>query len=85
MARIDAAAAGRRPWLTATDPSGRAGGPGVDFTKAPLVVAWEITRACPLRCLHCRADAQHRRDPGELTTAEGIQLIEHAAEIGVRS
>ena len=55
-----------------------------DFSVAPLTVAWEITRACPLRCVHCRADAQHRRDPGELTTEEGVDLIHQAAEMGVK-
>ena len=59
-------------------------GASLDFAVAPLTVAWEITRACPLRCVHCRADAQHRRDPGELTTAEGLDLIAHAAEMGTR-
>jgi AdoMet-dependent heme synthase len=55
-----------------------------DFAVAPLTVAWEITRACPLRCLHCRADAQHQRDPRELTTAEGLDVIAQAAEMGAR-
>jgi len=55
-----------------------------DFSLAPLTLAWEITRACPLKCVHCRADAQHRRDPGELTTEEGRALIEEAAAMGVR-
>ena len=55
-----------------------------DFSLAPLTAAWEITRACPLKCVHCRADAQHHRDPGELTTEEGLSLITQAAEMGVR-
>jgi MoaA/NifB/PqqE/SkfB family radical SAM enzyme len=59
-------------------------GPGrlPDFSRAPLTVAWEITRACPLRCLHCRADAQTRRDGRELTTAEGRDLIGQVADMG---
>lgn len=52
----------------------------VDFARAPLLVIWEVTRACALACVHCRADAIPRRDPRELTTAEGVRLIE-----GVRS
>lgn len=47
-------------------------------------MAWEVTRACPLRCVHCRADAQPRPDPNELTTAEGLDLIAQAAALGVR-
>lgn len=53
-----------------------------DFDRAPMTVAWEITRACPLRCVHCRADAQHHRDPGELSTQEGFALIDQAVDLG---
>src|ERR1019366_3146627 len=55
-------------------PSAAPAGTIPDFAVAPLTVAWEITRACPLRCLHCRADAQHKRDPRELSTAEGLDV-----------
>ncbi len=53
-----------------------------DFAKAPFTIAWEITRACAFACKHCRADAQHSRDPRELTTQEGFQLIDRLAEFG---
>lgn len=46
------------------------------------VLAWETTRACPLACPHCRAAAVDHRDPGELTTAEAIEMLASAAEIG---
>jgi len=55
-----------------------------DFRHAPFTVAWEITRSCPMVCLHCRASAQRRRDPEELTTEEGLALIRDAAEMGVK-
>ena len=29
---------------------------GVDFDRSPLIVFYETTRACNLRCVHCRAD-----------------------------
>lgn len=48
-------------------------------TRPPLVVAWELTRACPLACRHCRAEAQRSRHPAELTTAEGRRLLEDLA------
>ena len=48
----------------------------VDFNRAPLLVIWEVTRACGLACVHCRADAIRCRDPRELTTEEGFQLID---------
>jgi len=54
----------------------------VDFNLTPFTVAWEITRACALKCLHCRAEAQPRRDPRELTTEEGFRLIDQIAAIG---
>jgi AdoMet-dependent heme synthase len=43
---------------------------------------WEVTRACAFACKHCRADAQHRPDPRELTTEEGYQLIDRLVEFG---
>ena len=39
-----------------------------DFDLAPFTIAWEVTRACAFACVHCRADAQHTRDPRELKT-----------------
>jgi MoaA/NifB/PqqE/SkfB family radical SAM enzyme len=53
-----------------------------DFSQAPFTIAWEVTRACAFACQHCRADAQHSRDPNELTTAEGRRLIDRLAQFG---
>ncbi len=53
-----------------------------DFDMAPFTIAWEVTRACAYACVHCRADAQHFRDPRELSTAEAKQLIERLAAFG---
>jgi len=47
-------------------------------------VIWEVTRACALACVHCRADAIHRRDPRELTTEEGFRLIDQVRAFGAR-
>ena len=47
-----------------------------DFDQAPFTIAWEVTRACAYACVHCRADAQHQRDPRELTTDEARRLID---------
>ena len=52
------------------------------FHEAPLLVIWEVTRACALACAHCRADAIARRDPTELTTAEGRALLDQVADFG---
>src|SRR5579875_3798376 len=54
----------------------------VDFQRTPFVVAWELTRACALACRHCRASAIPRRDPRELTTEGGRQLIRDLVELG---
>lgn len=54
----------------------------IDFGQTPFTVIWETTRACDLRCVHCRADAQARRDPRELSTAEGKNLLEQVRQLG---
>ncbi|MFC5733788.1 TIGR04053 family radical SAM/SPASM domain-containing protein [Cytobacillus gottheilii] len=53
----------------------------MDFNENPFIVIWEVTRACELKCVHCRADAQLRRDPNELTTKEGFELIDQIYEM----
>lgn len=49
------------------------------MSRPPLVVAWEVTRACPLACRHCRAAAQHVSHPAELTHEEGLALVDDLA------
>ncbi len=53
-----------------------------DFDRSPFTIAWEITRACAFACVHCRADAQHQRDPRELTTGEAYSLIDRIKDFG---
>jgi MoaA/NifB/PqqE/SkfB family radical SAM enzyme len=48
----------------------------VDFERAPFIVIWEMTQACDLACLHCRASARPMRDQGELTTTEAMRLMD---------
>jgi len=45
----------------------------------PRMIAWEVTRACPLACRHCRAAATAKAPPGELSTDEGRRLLENIA------
>jgi radical SAM protein with 4Fe4S-binding SPASM domain len=54
----------------------------VDTSQRPVVFIWELTQACELSCEHCRADAQPRRHPDELTTAEGKELLENLRDFG---
>ena len=37
------------------------------FAERPFIAIWEVTRACALACVHCRAEAMPRRDPAELS------------------
>jgi radical SAM protein len=52
------------------------------FDRSPFIAIWETTRACALACVHCRAAAIPRRDPDELSTAEGRALIDRVAAFG---
>ena len=54
----------------------------VDLNRTPFVAIWETTRACDLACRHCRAEAISRPLPGELSTAEGIHLLDELAAMG---
>lgn len=51
----------------------------IDFHEQPFIVAWELTRACNLACLHCRAEAQLYRDSGELGYEEARQVVDQIA------
>lgn len=54
----------------------------VDFHQAPLLVIWEVTRACALACRHCRASAINQRHPGELDVDEGRRLLDEIHAMG---
>ena len=51
-----------------------------DFATSPFVAFYETTRACDLVCKHCRACAQPKRHPKELTTAQSMKLLDQFAE-----
>ena len=54
-----------------------------NFDETPFLVIWEVTRACALACMHCRAEAVPCRDPRELTTDDGFDLIDQVAQFDV--
>jgi radical SAM protein len=56
--------------------------PVVDYAVAPFLVIWETTQACALACRHCRASARPERDALELTTDEGLSVIDQVADLG---
>ncbi len=45
-----------------------------DITKGPLFIHLDLTGACNLKCVHCRATS--KSSPDELTTEEIIDLID---------
>ncbi len=55
----------------------------IDFNERPFIAIWEVTQACDLACVHCRASAQPNRHPLELSTEEGKHLIDQIAEMKV--
>lgn len=52
------------------------------FNCAPVLVIWEMTRACALSCKHCRAEAIPYRNRGELSTNEAFALVAEIAAAG---
>jgi radical SAM protein with 4Fe4S-binding SPASM domain len=50
-----------------------------DFDHSPMVVFYEVTRACDLLCKHCRASAQPHCDPRELSGVTARAMIDDLA------
>jgi radical SAM protein len=83
------------PARPASHPGGHPGGPpgalpgvgavkphGLVYDRAPMLVYWETTLACGLACRHCRATAVPERSPLELSTQEGLGLLDHVLGFG---
>ena len=49
-----------------------------------MLISWNTTRRCNLKCRHCYRDAKACADPDELTLMEGKALIEDIATAGFR-
>ena len=49
------------------------------------LLAWEITRRCNLACVHCRAGAENECYPDELTTEQGLRMLDDVASMGHQS
>ena len=52
--------------------------------RPPRLLFWETTKACNLKCQHCRAVPIVRPAPDELTEEEALSLIDSAADLGVK-
>lgn len=48
--------------------------------KSPRLVAWELTNACNLACIHCRASAIKDPAPDELSTAQAKHFVDELVE-----
>ena len=47
----------------------------------PRLVFWELTKACNLRCIHCRASATELSSPNDLSTQAAHDIIDQIAEV----
>ena len=50
---------------------------------APILVVWNYTWACNLRCKHCYASAGPRPRPNEMDTREVLRTVDRLADAGV--
>ena len=55
---------------------------GSGASAGPRVVAWEVTRRCPLACRHCRAGARDQAYAGELSTDECLRVLDSLGGFG---
>jgi radical SAM protein with 4Fe4S-binding SPASM domain len=49
--------------------------------EGPLMIGWDITNACNLKCIHCYANSG-KPEENELTTGEVKQIIDQAKQLG---
>jgi len=47
----------------------------------PLILSWNVTRECNLKCNHCYINAADKKLENELTTEEGKRLIDQICEV----
>lgn len=75
----------QRPMFDSNGGNPAARGPfgAANYDREPFILAWELTRACNLACIHCRAAAQLKRDPNELTPTEALGVVDEVARFDV--
>jgi AdoMet-dependent heme synthase len=56
----------------------------LDLGSRPILIFWEVTRACLLTCRHCRASAISQPLPGELSHEEALCFLESLTGDGQR-
>jgi len=50
---------------------------------APLMVVWNFTQLCNLKCRHCYQNSSAQRPDGELTLSEKLRVVDELASNGV--
>ncbi|MBD3110223.1 radical SAM protein [Bacillus sp. AGMB 02131] len=50
------------------------------YENGPRIMFWELTEGCNLKCIHCRATAQPKRSPDELSTAQAFRVIDEITD-----
>jgi radical SAM protein with 4Fe4S-binding SPASM domain len=60
---------------------GNAPGKSIKRQFIPLIVSWNVTRKCNLKCSHCYINATKNELKNELTTGEGKNLIDQIASV----
>jgi AdoMet-dependent heme synthase len=63
-----------------TQTAGSNAKPNHRYSERPFIAIWEATRACDLACVHCRAQAESKPYPGELDTAQALDLIRQVSD-----
>jgi AdoMet-dependent heme synthase len=53
-----------------------------DLDRRPMLVFWEVTRACLLACRHCRASAIASPLPGELSLGQAERFLQSLTGFG---
>lgn len=64
---------------------GRFGATTPQPSGAPVILVWEITRSCNLRCVYCHVDAKQSPMKDELTREEKRELVQQVAEAGTNA
>ncbi len=54
----------------------------MDFNERPILVFWETTKACKLKCRHCRAEAIPEPLEDELDEEEALKLLKDIKSFG---
>ena len=80
--RSDALRYGDAAGAKGSAPSRDAAAPASASARKPIVV-WTMSRRCNLHCIHCYADSENRRYPGELTIEEARRMLEDLAQFRI--